>query len=213
MTEYVKDMQYDEYTKSLNDIINNITFLAVPIMAGVFLNAELIIELIAGEQYILATASLRILTMTIFFAVLGGALAYCVNLPLKKERLNLLCTSISAVENMILNGILIPVFKTEGAAIATFISEFSVMIILMLGMKKYSAFFHFKSIFINTIKCFISIFPFALISGIMETRNLSQILSFPLIVIFSVSAYLIMNFILKNECLISYFNRFKRFPS
>ena len=134
LTDYLSNNRNDEYSELLNDVINKIIFLSIPITVGIICVAREIVYILAGNEYIGATLSLQILSIAIFFAVIGGALANCVNLPNKKENKNLIGTSLSALINLLLNFIAIPIIGINGAAITTLIAEFSICLYLWATM-------------------------------------------------------------------------------
>ena len=112
--------------------------------------------ILSGENYATATMSLQILSVAFLFAILGGILSSCVNLPLKRKKINLVATLISAAENIFLNLLLIATFKQNGAAFTTFLAEFTVCLILLFSLRDHYEFFDFKSMYLNIAKCVVS---------------------------------------------------------
>lgn len=152
------------------------------------------------------TCSLKILASTILLAVLGGMIAYCINLPFKREKINLIATSISAIENILLNMWFIPKFGINGAAFTTFLSEFTVLLIEIVSIKSYYKLFYKKVIIVNTIKCIISSISIIIVAKIFD--NLFTIYSFSYLIctfITSIVMYFSFNLALKNEIVINLF--------
>ena len=82
-----------------------------------------IILVFCGEGYLEATNSLRILSISLIFAVLACFYINVVMLPNSLEKKILIATTISAVCNIFLNLILIPRLGIDAAALTTLISE------------------------------------------------------------------------------------------
>ena len=86
-----------------------------------------VILIIAGERYLRATVALQITC----FAMLGRAMStifnQCALMPAKREKKTLLSSSTSALLNIGLNFILIPIFAEKGEAFTTVLAEFTMM--------------------------------------------------------------------------------------
>lgn len=121
----VNKKEFNILVKKISDFV---MILVIPIVIGIFFMSKEIICLISGEEYLLASASLKILSLSIFFAVLGNLYANCVLVPLKKEKYVLKITVISAIVNFILNLILIKYFQENAAAFTTLVSEIIVFV-------------------------------------------------------------------------------------
>jgi len=210
LTEYLKNNDIDNYKDLLNNVINNIIMISTPITIGIVCVSDIIVLLLSGKKYIGASMPLKILTISVMFAVLGGALAYCINLPHKREKKNLNATLISALINFSLNLFFIPIMKVNGAAITTLISEISVCIILLYGMKDLWSYFQFKNIVINLFKCIISSIPFIIICNYISHIFKNNIINLFLSIILCSITYFIFNFLLKNKEIVRLFESFSR---
>jgi O-antigen/teichoic acid export membrane protein len=101
-----------------------ITVLVIfPVVTGLFLLAEEVIAVLFGGEYQNSVPVLKILCISIGFAVFGGIVtsSYCI--PMGKEKLALKATIYSASLNVILNCVMIPRYSYVGAAITTLTSE------------------------------------------------------------------------------------------
>lgn len=199
LTEYIVNEEYDQYKKLLNDVINNIIVIAIPVTIGLLCVADEIIYLLAGKEYITASSPLKILSVAIIFAVMGGALAYCINLPNQNEKINLISTVISAIVNMALNFIAIPVIGVNGAAFTTLASEVVVCIILVMTMKSHWNYFEGIHILSNSLKCFFAAIPFLVINYfIKDVFEIIGIKYLVVMVVLCISEYCIGGIILNN---------------
>lgn len=197
MTEYIGIKNKIAFIGLLNDIINNIILIAIPVIVGGVVYSDNIIVILAGDEFLDASTPFIILIFTILPAVLGGMLAYCINLPLKKEVVNLRCTSISAVENIILNAIMIPNFGIVGSAFATFVSEFTVFALLLYSLKSNLQIFNLRRILFNVVKCGVSCIPIIILKYIFPQEK--SLALFSAIVIVSITLYFVVNVMIKNE--------------
>ena len=111
-------------------------YLSIPCSVGIFMCSKEIIVSIFSQKYISSIGTLQIFSplLIIFsFAYVHG------HIPLLiygKENKILHATIIAAIENVVLNLILIPILGKDGAAVASVIAELSVTIILLYNANK-----------------------------------------------------------------------------
>lgn len=199
---------YDDKTnfnELLNQIINIIIFITIPATVMLFATSKYIIYIIAGKSFEIASQPLKILSLAFLFAVLGGALAYCVYVPLKMEKNILYATLIAAIENVILNVVLIPSYGISGTAIATLLAEFTVFVILSISiLKQNKEIFDMRNIIINLVKTGIGVLLIIITKyfiGILLLDN--WIIEMFLFYIFASVIFIISELVLKNDsCII-----------
>ena len=105
-----------------------------PLCAGVIVMASSIVRLFCGEGYIPSVLTLQILAPIIVVKGVGNMVGRQVLYPQGKIRMVTLCTSIGLAVNALLNLILIPRFEQNGAAVSTLISEFAILLsIVVMG--------------------------------------------------------------------------------
>ena len=114
---------YQEVNRLLKYSLNFIIVLGLPCIVGVNSIALPIIDLLAGEGYYGSVIALHILTITLAFSLLGGWIGNMTMLPAGREKICLLSCGVSALVNIILNMILIPLFGLNSAATTTAIAE------------------------------------------------------------------------------------------
>lgn len=110
----------------LSGIADLLCLLLIPIAAGIFLEAENIIYLVAGSSYLGGAAALRIYSITILFAVSACFFSYAVLVPFHMEKYFLLSTVLAAGLNIGLNFWMIPRLGMNGAALTTLLAEITV---------------------------------------------------------------------------------------
>ena len=211
LTQYLILDQEDEYKKLLNDILNNLIFFSIPIVAGIICTAPEIISFLAGAEYMKATRSLQILSVAIFFAVLGGALANCVNLPNKKEGTNLIGTSLSAIVNFTINLIAVPLFGINGAAFTTLLAELFVFIYLLFSMKMYWVYLDWKELGINVIQCIIATIPFYFIRYFIGLSGSgAHFYELIVMIVCAIISYLVIGILVRNKRITQVIKTFRK---
>ena len=113
----------DEYHKNLKLNYDLILIIGIPMAVGLFLVSGRLIPLFAGEQYEGAVSVSRIMAPMILLGPIGDMLGSKTLLVFKKDRWLLICSSIVAVSNILLNFMFIPIWGINGAAVASIVSS------------------------------------------------------------------------------------------
>lgn len=117
-----------EYNQVLSKVIDSLGILVLPAAVGLIMLSREVILIIASEKYLPSVNSLRIISWAIIFSIFSWIFSDCVLIPAKRENFVLRNTVITAIENIILNFILIPFMSYDGTSLSTVIAEFTVMI-------------------------------------------------------------------------------------
>ena len=117
-----------EYNHVLSKVLDSLGVLVLPASVGLIMLSREVILIIASEKYLPSVNSLRIISWAIIFSIFSWIFSDCVLIPAKRENLVLRNTIVTAVENIILNFILIPFMSYDGTSLSTVIAEFTVMI-------------------------------------------------------------------------------------
>lgn len=120
--------------RETNDLL--VSFV-LPIAVGIIVLAPEIITVIAGEAYLDAVVSLRILSCAFFCCTMGTFLGECILLPYNREDVMLYTGIASALMNLVLNILLIPVWKQDAAAFTTLLSQLFGWIVEIWTTRKY----------------------------------------------------------------------------
>lgn len=118
---------YHEYETILNKLVNTLILIIMPGTVGLFFLSKPIILIIAGSKYMEATSSLRILCIAILSSSLSTVFNQCALIPAKREKKTLISSSISALFNIGLNFVLIPLWSENGASLTTVLSQLLMM--------------------------------------------------------------------------------------
>ena len=208
LTEYYSNKDFESFKSLLNNVLNNILVVTIPLIVGLYVTSEEVVMLLAGVEYREAITALKILDVTIIFAILGGAFAYCINLPMKKEKNNLMATSISAIENLFLNILAIPLWKANGAATTTLLSELTVLVLLVIKNRDGLAYINQKIVIKNILKCSISCLPIFFISLFLHKCQVGVFVYLVVAIPASIFFYFLINICLRNTCMVNLINGF-----
>ncbi len=110
-------------TVLLNKIRTALLLILMPACCGLFAISDNIVLLFSGSGYLEAGPLLKILSIALFFATSGCYYVSVIMIPYKKEKLVLYGTIVSAVVNVGLNAVFIPIYGYYAAAVTTVISE------------------------------------------------------------------------------------------
>lgn len=196
LSNYLGKGKIDEFNNVFNKIFNILIIIAIPAVIGLFMLANDIIIIISDSTFMEASYTLRILCFALIFALFCWIFSSCLLIPYKDEKTVFKVTLISALVNVILNIILIPIMKEKGAAFTTLIAE----MIAMFMYYKYSN----KYIKINvSLKDLLSVFIASI--GIIVVCVLAKLylknlfIRFSIAVIFSIIVYFTILLIFKNS--------------
>ena len=192
---------YERINELLKYSLNFIIVLGLPCIVGLNVITKEIIFLIAGEAYLGAELSLRILTISLAFSFISGWIGNMMMLPAGKEKVCLKASVVSALVNIVLNLMLIPKWGLNAAAATTAISEFLGIIIKrpyidkeiqIAGKRKMIAAPFVGSIVIVAVSI--------IIRCIVESPYLIAILT----IMLSAVLYLLVLILMKNEFTLSF---------
>lgn len=128
--------QYDEIKNIINKFINYIMIIAIPSCVGCILIADKIVLVLFGEDFIQATLTIQLLAPLIVLKPLSGGIFGQMLLTSAKDKTYLKCVCAGAIGNVILNSVLIVLWKQNGAAIASVITECIVSTMMIFSCKK-----------------------------------------------------------------------------
>ena len=113
----------EKYCRLTETVLYALVLLQFPLSTGLFMLSKSIVIVAGGPQYIESRSSLMVLSFSLVFALLGSICTNCILIIHKLEKRVLTATLISALVNVILNLLLIPLIGIIGAAITTVIAE------------------------------------------------------------------------------------------
>lgn len=195
---YIGCNQKEKYEELLDLLRKGLITLILPCIVGLYMLSENVISIIATNEFISGASALKILCIAMLFAVLGCYYSQGVLIPYRCEKGFLIATLVSAVVNIVLNFVLIPVLGINGAAITTVLAEIIVFVICFSFSRKY--FIHgFDKIIIPVI---IGAFAVAGVCYVVKYILKDNVLITLVAVILSITIYSLIQIIFKNECLL-----------
>ncbi|MBQ8945655.1 MAG: flippase [Lachnospiraceae bacterium] len=136
LSEHAAHREEDQFRAILSGVISVFIILGIPAMTGMILYAEPIVLLVGGDDYVRAAGSLRLLAIALIFAVFGGIVTNCIDVPLGFEKVNSRATVIASVENIVLNIPFIFLWDEYGAAASTIMAEMTVLVYCIVMLKR-----------------------------------------------------------------------------
>ena len=195
-SSYLAKKELKKYRESLSRVAEILIMIVCPIIVGVCMEADKILTLVAGIDYIYGNTVLRILGIAIFFAVGACLFSYSILIPKGKEKYFMTSTVIAAIINISLNFILLPKYGMNAAAITTLIAEIIVFSMTAIYSYKTIKFdINYKNIYKIFIGCIIEFLLCMMLDKLPLHGNLIIIIE----VITCSIAYFIILLILKYE--------------
>lgn len=204
----ISDGKKEEYSKTMNGLVSLVSILIFPAMVGLYSLSENLMVFMGGEEngFEDGAVSLKILCFAIFFAVLNFVISRCVTLPFKEDKIYMASTAISALINIVLNFILLPLASYNGAAITTLISEIVVFVILLFNCRKHIIITYDLRNLISVVPgCIYIYFVCELLRGCSLLPNILYIC---LSILISVGGYFIILLLTKNSTALRYIKQF-----
>ena len=186
LTYYFAQKQENDFKNSLGQMMNYLFVIMLPICVGLYVSSDEIVYILGGQDYLPASMTLRILSISLVFSSIGMTFTNVILLPMNMEKNVLLATGVSAGANIIMNFFLIGLFKQNGAAIATVCSEIVVCVILFLSaVKKVKVILNVSDILKDILGCVVIV----VIANIINALDFNYYISCILKVIICVTAY------------------------
>ena len=185
-------------------VFNTLVLLVAPVSVGLFITSSDVVNLIGGEEYLGGSTALQLLSVAIMFSLIAFMFTQCVLIPQKKEKTVFYITIISAITNVALNLIFIPLFGINGAAITTIIAE---AIVCILSAYHARHFLKPNKTWLNFLSIILGCLVIVLIGMICNHFIKVLIYRFSVTVIMSVFSYFAILLLCRNKFFISILNK------
>ena len=189
----------EDFNKVASSILKMLITFLFPAITGMILLRKEIVVLISSIQFIEATKSYILLCLALVFCMLAWFWGQCILIPIKEEMTVFKATLISAVTNIVLNLILIPYYAEIAAAFTTAISQLMAFVICWQGGKKRV---NISGVWLEIIKSFIGCIGIIGCSIVLLPFNSYLILYTITMIIMSVTVYLSIEVLIKNEAIL-----------
>lgn len=207
LSNYIGEGDLKLYNQTFNNIFRALLTIVVPAVVGLFCLSKNIILIISDATYLEAQTSLRILSLALLVCLFGWLYNSCVLIPNNKEKQVLVATCVSAGLNILLNILLVPIWKQNAAAFTTLIAEGCSMIMCLWYSKGIVVLERMKRTIMSTTLGSFAIFA---ICFSIEKLNFGVIISIILSVCCSVVIYGVILIVLKNPIALSFGDIFKK---
>lgn len=195
------------FDRTFNNIFRSLFIIVMPAVIGLFVLSKEVVLILSDVTFADATTSLRILSLALVVCLFGWLYNSCVLIPYKREKQVFIATLVSAIVNIVLNIILIPVWKQNAAALTTFIAELCSMVICMYCSKDLTKITVNKKDVVSVCAGCIGI---VVVCTALRNLNLGTVIYTISEVALSVCAYGIVLLVLNNSLAIEIVSRVKR---
>ena len=196
LSAYLGEKKLNKYADLTLKVRDALCTLVFPAIVGLFFLSNEIIQIIGGKQYTEGSLALKILCISLGFAVMSSFYCCAILLPYKRDKTCLYVSIICAIVNIVLNFIFIPNMSYNGAALTTLIAEALNYFLFVIESKKcFKIKNNNKKIFVATFGGTISIAIVCLCLKHYFKGCYSYVIS---CMIFSSIVYLIIQLLLGN---------------
>mgnify|MGYP002614872768 CR=1 FL=1 len=179
-----------------------LTIILLPAGVGLATISREVVIVMGGTEYLDSVLTLQILSFSLIGAIFGGMFTYCLNIPLGREKVNVKATTISAMVNIGLNMVMIPIFKQNGAALTTAVAEFFVLIYCCFSCKDIEEYLDIKAFKSDLLQSLIGCVIIIIVSSIVKYYWKGVLLRIVLVISLSVMLYGLELVLLKNELML-----------
>ena len=197
ITNCLKNKDYKNYNIYMNNSLNYILFISIPISIVNFLLADKIVYLMAGSQFKDSILTMRILSPILFTIGIAYFLGFQVLYPLGLEKYYTCSVIVAAVVNFVFNYFMIPKYLQNGAAIGTVIAETIGPLITLFFARKYLKEIEFFSV--KRLKYFVATFIMSLVIIFIKRLEVSSVKTIVLSFILGGVVYIGVLLLLKEE--------------
>jgi O-antigen/teichoic acid export membrane protein len=196
ISNYIEEKKEEEIKQILEKTLSFLLFLIIPSIVGIYFTANEIILLFAGKEYLEAITTLKILSLIILFIGFSNFIGIQILYPRGEEKKIFYSVLVGAITNFSLNLYLIPRYYQNGAAFATCVAEFTVVVIqIFLGYK----YLKFQKFNYNNFKFLIASFIMGAILYFTQNLNLNLLLNLILKVGIGSSIYILLLIVLRED--------------
>ena len=126
---YHASKEESKLNSALLESYNFVWFLSIPICFGLMAVSNNIVPWFFGEEYGEVSLLMKVLAPLVVFIGISNVTGIQYLVPVGRQRDYTLSVISGSVVNLILNSILIPMYQSLGAAIASICAEFTVMVV------------------------------------------------------------------------------------
>ena len=201
LSAYFEKEDFTHINELLRYSLNFIIVLGLPCLVGLNVICTSIIGTLGGDEYLGASTSLHILSLSLACSFISGCIGNMMMIPSGREKISLRSAIVSAILNVVLNVFLIPIWGLNGAAFTTFLAELTGIVVKWLYIDKRII---IKNLF-NMVKAPLVGSVLIAISGIVVSLIFtSHVLITGVTIAISVILYALVLVIMKDEFFMGY---------
>ena len=137
LSVYLGKEDRESYMRLLSGLRNVLYTLVIPSVIGILFLSKDIMTILGGNAFVSGFSSLSILCVAIFFAVFGCFYSQAILVPNRDERSYFFATVLSALVNVGLNFVLIPIWGINAAAFTTVLAEATIVLVCRKFSQEY----------------------------------------------------------------------------
>lgn len=204
---YLIEKDYFKYNLILQESLNYIYILALPCFAGIYMLSDQLMILLGGREFLPAANSLKIISIVIFISAIGNWQINQILLSHRKEKISFLIQCIASIVSIILNVILIPKFFYIGAAITWVLTEFLLVFMEFIAIKKYCDNVNIKYLNKSLFKYLFATMIMSLEIYILKSNINMNVLIVILGILFGSITYFLILILLKEKLILEILNK------
>lgn len=134
MSYYVQHSDKEQFNKLMSTALNATIFMSIPLCTYFIIEARDSLRFLAGSEYIPATLTMQVINLSIIAIGITNIIGIQVLTPINREFQLMISVIVGAVSDFFMNFFMIPRWGATGAALATMIAEYLVLVTqLILG--------------------------------------------------------------------------------
>ena len=190
ISNLVEKGKKEEIKKYIKKSISFMMFLAFPVFFGLICVSSDFVPIFLGEQFTKSSILIYYLSSIVLFLSFANVIRTQYLLPFEKDKIYIVSVIGGACINILINYLLIPKYQSIGACIGTLLSEFIVMFIQTIAVKRDLPIIEYiRDIIPFFIKSFIMFIALMLINSLVDNNLVRVIVD----VIFGTLIYFILN--------------------
>ena len=191
-----KDGNKEEINQYLNRSFKFVWLLACPMIAGLIVVSSNFVPIFYGDGYDKVATILCVISPLILAIGLNNVTGVQYLIQVKKQRIYTITVVIGAIVNIVLNFILINIFKSVGAAIASVFAETAILIAQLIFVRKD---INIKNVYKGAWKYILSSIIMFIFTILLKDITNNQFYNLIIQIVTGSCIYFVILFILKDE--------------
>lgn len=135
LSYYIEKNDMEEFRRLTSKALNFVFVIAVPLTVYFIIYAKQGVYLLSGNKFAPSIMPMRIIMPTVLLIGLSNITGIQILVPLGKEKTVLYSEIVGSVTDIIINALLIPRFRSSGAAFGTLVAEAAVLLFQYMAIR------------------------------------------------------------------------------